>query len=129
MATEYKIRTLEELRATAEALDCELYMGAPNLLLLDLDTPEQVCQYAQVSEMIGGRFEFQTHDSWMSRNSTPRAPRQHIVIKINQELDVPSRLALQDALGSDPKRTAIAIWEWIVSKSDTISLFKPKVKP
>lgn len=121
---EYKINSLEELRVIAETHDCELYVGKPDLLLLDLDTPEQVTQYAVVRTVLGSRFGLCQLDSWKSRNG-----RDHVVVQVAYPLTVPERLALGCALGSDPKRAALALWEWRESKTDTISLFKPKEKP
>lgn len=114
----YKVNTLEELEKIAEALGCTLYKGDINELLLDIDAGKRVNM--DILPLVDEKFIITGQKSWKSRNGGI-----HVVIQLGQHLEPPERIALQAALGSDPKREAIATWEWFIQKTDTISLFKP----
>jgi hypothetical protein len=117
----YNINTLEQLQELATERNCELYTGADVVLLLDLDTPAQVLQYETMLPLVAEKFGAAEHLRWKSRGGGT-----HIVLLLGRSLAPPERIALQAALGSDPRREILAIFEFHVSGSDTISLFRPK---
>jgi len=121
----YKVNSLEDLKAIAEAVGCTLYKGADDELLCDFDEIN-FGDFVDLSgvgarSIIGERFQLQLHDGWRSRNG-----KTHVVYKMDRVLPPLARIALQAALGSDPRREALAVYEFLSAGTDTISLFKPK---
>jgi hypothetical protein len=121
----YAVNSLEKLQAIATAFNCELYKGAEDELLLDIDRPFREFHFDSLpaKQIIGERFNLFMKDAWRSRNGMT-----HVVCKIENPLPPLARIALQAVLGSDPKREALALYEFLVEGTDTISLFKPKEK-
>lgn len=79
---------------------------APDRLLLDLDTPESQERYAQLFPVVQGYFEGAIEENrWLSKSGIG----MHVVVKLPFHIDMPSRIALQAALGSDPKREILSI--------------------
>jgi hypothetical protein len=117
--------TLDQLREIAATFDCELYVGAPDLLLLDLDNGDAEKQFLRTLPVVAEKFgPLDTVDGWKSRGAG-----RHLVLRLPQAMTVVERLLLQDVLGSDPVRTALALHEFRTLDSDTIFLFKPKQEP
>ena len=118
---QYRANSLEQLKEIAATLGCELYVGADDELLLDLDAGQE--PVAEILSIVREKFGIKSEQRWISRSGTGI----HVVIKMDGPLPPAERIALQAALGSDPKRESIAIWEWILLKTSTISLFRPVV--
>jgi len=116
----YEVNTIEDLTAIADQLQCTLYKGKANELLLDLDD-EGTMVNMDVRNIVHEKFKILEEVSWTSRRGG-----RHIVLTLGTELPPPVRIGLQAALGSDPKREMLALWEWQMAGTDTISLFKPK---
>jgi hypothetical protein len=118
---QYSVHTLEELEQIAAKLGCDLYKGKENELLLDLDDASFGYMNNVVYSLVNEHFEIVGELGWPSRSGN-----RHVVLTLTRPLPVPVRIGLQAALGSDPKREALALWEWQQLKTDTISLFRPR---
>lgn len=118
----YRINTLETLSVIAEARGCILIKAAPNELLIDDDKnhglPRELIKL--VVEKFGPE---RRREVWRSRNGG-----SHVLLELSADLHPFARIALQASLGSDPTREILAIWEYFLQETDTISLFKPKVR-
>jgi hypothetical protein len=137
--------TLDKLRETAEGLDCTLETAEPNELLLDLDeylgNDSEFLRWRHnfqgVLEIIGEKFgkPYEPSDDKHIDNGpysfehwASRSGKLHVRVVLDLHLPVVQALVLQAALGSDPKREVLALFEHRESdsKEDTRSLFRPK---
>jgi len=120
----YKFNTLDQLRKIAHDLNCDLYVAGERELLVDLDTSESFGHFDKFLPLVAEKFGLSRQDSWVSRNS-----KLHRVVEIARD-DVSriEKIALQLALGSDPKREILALFEAHMQPDgpDTNSLFKPR---
>lgn len=94
--------------------------GAPDVLLLDLDSPEAVAQFERVFEAFARNFDFLGAERWKSKSGNT-----HIRIRLSKPWDIQTRLVLQAALGSDGVKemlTMLRVWNGIEEPS---MLFQP----
>lgn len=82
-----------------------IILGEPNTLLLDLDDGVEINQ--AVLEQLWRQFGETTEESWVSRSGTGR----HVVLRFHEDrmFSHAEALALEGALGSDPKRVLFGI--------------------
>lgn len=122
----YKVATLKELAATAERLGCTLQVAQQYELLLDIDNAtfeEWMLRTEELRKLLVERFGgIDRLEHWASRNG-----RLHILLELGIAPGREMCIALQAALGSDPKREIIACFEAMNSEEDTRSLFRPKL--
>lgn len=122
---EYKKRSKPQLEALAEKRGCECVWGTDKQLLIDIDDREYKTErfyelMRQIQEIVGYEPDVQ---SWESRHGG-----MHIVVTLHESYDAPTRLALECALGSDPKR-ALLTWQRLRDGEDPLHvLFRPLVK-
>lgn len=133
----YNVHTLQDLQKFAEEHGCELFTH-PMALLLDIDKKDQTIDVDLlhlVHEKFGVPLVLSDEDMWTSRGGNlhvvlnwepERFPTVTDTPEMDQRIWPIVRFALQAILGSDPKREAIALHDFLVSGEDTNSLFKPK---
>jgi hypothetical protein len=111
--------------AIQEALNegMEVTRSTPTTLLLDLDTAASVIRYEELFGIIADQFQLSEWTRYVSRSGNG----VHIILKC-RELDFPSRVALQAALGSDPLREILAIAMYKAGYQEPSVLFRPKEK-
>ena len=135
----YQVHSLAELQVIAEEHECTLVTAGPDELLLDIDAPTTLdswkVMHAAELALLQEKFGYPRIDSWISRNGG-----LHVRIRLPEAIPTSLTMALQAALGSDPKREILACWEFyalsnaslredpIGEVEDTRSLFKPKEK-
>ena len=99
----------------ADELGLHLVEAKPNILQLDLDSVEaiktfeaqfQIFKNLWAASALGAVGVLKTH----SRSSTRENPRQHVHIRLEHEVDVFQRQALQAMLGSDRKRELLSLF-------------------
>jgi len=135
----YQVHSLAELQVIAEEHGCTLIIAGPDELLLDIDAAVTLeawkAKYSTELALLQEKFGYRRFDSWPSRNGG-----LHVRIRLSEVIPTSLTMALQAALGSDPKREILACWEFyalstaslhedpIGEVEDTRSLFKPKEK-
>lgn len=140
----YGVKTLAQLKETASSFGCELVSATDQELLLDLDfidveddpdairhafkawrnAPRQVATLS----LIGEKFGLEREVYWRSRGG-----HLHVLVRLGMSMTISELIALQAALGSDPKREILAVFERQVNTmrpvngriEDTRSLFRP----
>jgi hypothetical protein len=112
----------EETKEQEEA-GFEVIFGDPKHLLLDLDTDRDLNSYDNRSDdllRMFGHFEIERYTSKSGRG-------WHVIVRLDEPIpNVLERIALQAALGSDPKREALSILRVRNGIAEPIRLFKPK---
>jgi hypothetical protein len=88
-----------------ESMGYTVIQGDPYLLLLDFDTPEQVEQYKKMLPHLENNFVVVRKEFWDSSTKG----HIHGVIQLGHSQSASERLALECALGSDPKRTLLGV--------------------
>lgn len=79
---------------------------APDVLLLDLDSDAQEAQYNAMLPFVAAYLEgTKERERWRSKSGK----HWHVVVQLPFGIDMASRIALQAALGSDPKREILSI--------------------
>jgi hypothetical protein len=112
---------------SAKEAGFEVIQSAPNLLLLDFDVPyagDQKKYYnPEVMDIILQYVETHAVESWASKSGNT-----HVLVTLGKELPAHHRIALQAALGSDPKREALSVLRLMNGIEEPSLLFKPKAK-
>jgi hypothetical protein len=124
---QYAISAEERLNAIkyAERAGHTIIRSEPDLLLLDLDVPyddkkpvldDEVEEILSRYAVLGGRAR------WKSRGGNT-----HMTIRLAKPLPALARIALQAALGSDPKKEAISVLRLLNGVEEPLCslLFKP----
>ena len=88
----------------ARKLGFDVIMGDNDHLLLDLDTPEQLAQYEIQKHMANDVYGLVEVSRWNSIND-----HWHVLAKLKRPLEAAQRVAVQAALGSDPRREMLAV--------------------
>lgn len=109
MESEYYVSQEERDRAAkrAEERGCTIILGADDELLLDFDqlyVPGKKYGNADVWNIIGDYFGPFKREFWRSSSGNT-----HCRVKLAKPIPLTARIALEAALGSDPKRTALTI--------------------
>lgn len=120
-------RTVEEAKETAEKAGCEAIHGAPCLLLLDLDGPEDMEFYDNALPFIVPLLEQQGNRLVkLTQYKSKGGAGRHIVLQMTKSLPTVERLLLQACLGSDRKREFLSLVRvWNKSEEPSL-LFRPK---
>lgn len=121
----YALNTMEEAVDIANNHNCDVVVGDPKTLLLDFDTASQLEQYGRVKGMLEDYYGIESETTWLSKKGLPH---MHMVVKLKHEIPSETeRVALECALGSDPRRTfhCIARLGKLGHKNVSI-LFKPR---
>jgi hypothetical protein len=127
----YNVKTLAELRETAASLDCVLVEADPCTLLLDVDLVSTKEDWEQMFReplaLVREKFGAAVEETWASRGGG-----LHVRLSLTLPVSAEMAIALQAALGSDPRREVLACWERLVlddrgeKNVDTRSLFRPR---
>lgn len=120
---DYSSQTNEEKLALAKEFNCDLIEGDDHTLLLDLDDAFSLKHYKQMLPLVRLWLKTEEPVKWTSRNGNT-----HVMIKVKSSLSVPQRSALQAILGSDRKREAVHMKEFIETGQAQMVLFRPKIK-
>lgn len=97
----------------------DVVFGDEKSLLLDLDSETQVEQYKEILPHLKKCFTVVRVEEWTSKSEN-----LHVRIMLGLPLSVEIRIALQSALGSDPRRTLCEILQ-VMFPANPIALFKP----
>lgn len=122
MSTTPAIRTDEEFSALAASLGCSFRVATSLELFIDIDTLEGLKMfnglYPIVHKELGGHLM-----SITPSKSGP--PHSHIVVTLKDPLPLLARIALQAALGSDPKREILATIRALRGEENVVVFFEP----
>lgn len=91
-------------------------------LQLDLDDDQAVHRANSMMKMVSDLFGVMSVEDWRSKSG-----HTHRLISLEKPLPVASRIALQAALGSDPRRELLGIRGLVAGVEDPNLLFRPHV--
>lgn len=100
----------------------DVVRSTPTTLLLDLDTPAARVQFERVFPKVLEHFEVVGSQSWLSKSGNT-----HMLITLAAPLELPARLALQAALGSDGVREVLSLKRMANGCEEPSLLFRPRV--
>jgi hypothetical protein len=106
-------------KLAAEAA-CVLVTGAPNELLIDLDTDEQFQQFKKMLPHLREQYGVSSVEGYLSRHGN-----RHIVVTLYNPVELEERLFLQAVLGSDPLREFLSYRRVQVGSANPSVLFRP----
>jgi len=101
----------------------EVIQSTRNTLLLDIDSEDDFNRYKFALPLVMEFLNIKEIQMWESKGL---AGHRHILITLNEDLHVLTRIALQAALGSDPRREIFAIERVKAGISEPSLLFRPK---
>ncbi len=95
--------------AIAKRNGCSIIQGSPTTLLLDLDTPASRKHFNSFLKWLQNEamtvfLGVELTDMWVSKSGRGK----HVVLTLKTPLPLTSRLLLQSALGSDPKKEILS---------------------
>lgn len=124
-------QSVEEYGATQAALDnaiaqaevdgFEVVTAAPDVLLLDLDSPAAEAQFARVLPVVTEKFRVIEQTWWPSKSGN-----RHVRLRLAEDHAPAVRYALELALGSDGVRGALEIVQMYAGCEEPSILFKPE---
>lgn len=117
----------EQTVERAKANGFEIVYGSDKLLCLDLDTPENMKTYKTfLSHLRSAYPELGAYESgrWKSKSGIG----WHVTVSVKRNLDIPERLMLQVALGSDPLHEMLSLISYWRGNMTPTVLFKPTKK-
>lgn len=112
---------LDAAIAQAEAEGFEVVRATDSCLLLDLDTPEALAQYARVLPILMENCLGYEAERWQSKSGNT-----HVRVTLNGQHPWAVRYALQAALGSDGVREVLAVLRMMNGCDEASNLFRPK---
>jgi hypothetical protein len=116
---------IEDGIAIGRAKGCEVIQSAPNLLLLDFDTAEALERFDRLRGSFFRLFPADEVVEWPSKSGKPH--HRHVMVKLSAPIeDAALRVALQAALGSDPKREIFSVLRLLQGTKEPSLLFKPQ---
>ena len=120
----YVLEKDSERIALAEKAGFEIVRGDDRTLLLDLDTPNAISQFASMRDMVRDKVGFVEVERWPSKSG---GGRTHVRISIRDPLSPIERIAVQAMLGSDPKRELLGLLKIRAGiNGDPSVLFRPR---
>jgi len=109
-----------ESRKLAESEGLDVYIPKANELTLDLDNVAAEIVFKSNLERYCSFFQiFMPH-----RETTSRNGGKHVFIEWPEDLDVPTKCAIQATLGSDLLREMNSIFRWLAKDPEPIMLFE-----
>lgn len=108
-----------DLRKAAETFD--VVRSRPDLLLIDLDTPEAAAQFERVLPKVRDHFGVERVETWPSKSGNT-----HAAVTLSKGQPIWVRLALQAALGSDGVREVLGLTRVRNGCEEPSALFRPK---
>lgn len=126
-------QALDEVKAAARQEGFEVVIADDSTLLLDLDNAAAIKRYLATLEIVRDRFGFEEVDRWMSKSGEGHL---HVVLRTKDQAvgyGWSIRYALEQVLGSDPKRGCLALHQRTKGTTEASILFKPtkrsQIKP
>ncbi len=115
----------EEKERLASNVNCDVIVSQPYYVLVDLDVDKAGDSQARFD--VGLNFMQSAGlvamvESWVSKSGKNR----HYKIQLNQPLSAIERVAVQAALGSDPIRELLAVFQAAHFGDHNIVLFRPR---
>ncbi len=117
------IRTSEQCREWAETLNCDLREAKANELFVDIDSEHQFGIFCVNVAVLKKHWKVVT---WISSPSKQGLPHRHVVVRMAEDLDLLTRIALQAALGSDPMRELLSIRRALNGEENVVIFFEPR---
>lgn len=112
-------QTKEDVQLIAEDLSCEAFFAQDNELFIDLDDNTSInYDVLNILESVLAEDIFQL--TTLSRNRQG----SHVYIRLNTSLPEGVRIALQAALGSDPKHEALSAIQSSCGREACVALFE-----
>jgi hypothetical protein len=121
--SEFKVMSLEDIQKQAERHNCEVLIARANELQFDLDSPEAIERFeAFYGLKLSSRFSgtLLPREEWASKSGN-----RHVVVTLPMDFDVPERIAMQTAGGSDFGREFAALCCHWDGSPHPVLLFKP----
>ena len=116
--------SIEDNIIVAAGKGFEVIRASPSRLLLDLDDAASLARYQSMKPIVASHWAISEVGRWHSKSGRGF----HVEIAC----DIPcflTRVALQLALGSDPKREALAVAMFLDGIPEPSCLFKPRQEP
>lgn len=119
----YTIESYNAAIQKAKDAGLEVIVGDEWHMLLDFDNTDVLPERYHVGIQILNNNGFYCHEEaiWRSKSGLGF----HVVVKLETPIDIYRRLALQAALGSDPKRELLAVMRASNGVAEPSVLFKP----
>lgn len=115
---------IEEVVQAAIEAGYTVYRSTPDILLLDLDSPTAEKIYLDHMPIVQVMYGAMEIERWKSKGGE----NLHVVVKLNVELEIVTRLALQTMLGSDPLKELLSLKRVKEGQNEPCLLFKPAPK-
>lgn len=93
----------EKVEARLAAGEVAIY-AKPQLLLLDFDSPDELADYEKRRDRLGETLLLGDEEIFPS----PSGRGFHVYLKLHQPREIPERLLMQAALGSDPLKEVLS---------------------
>jgi hypothetical protein len=103
-------RTYDELNLLAAELGMTAVFPNSNELLLDFDTPDQICNPQVLRALKSNGYYFKSQ-----LLTTSQGGNKHLYIRLGRDVTPHERVILQSTLGSDPTREALS---WVRLRDD-----------
>ena len=125
----FKPMTMEEIKAEADSLNCEVVVAAQTQLQFDLDDDQA---YGIFQQFFYTKLEphWPEFPAWKGNHPfvewRSKSGNRHVVVEMPEPLPVQERIALQAMGGSDPGREFAALNCFWAGSVHPILLYKPK---
>lgn len=129
------IRTDQQMQEWAEICNCEVVKAKPNQLFIDIDTKAQYETFKLMFHLFDKHFFLIPYggyegkkQKWEEHPSKQGLPHRHIVVTLNGEQSLITRIAMQAVLSSDPMREMLSIRRALNCEENVVVFFEPKVE-
>lgn len=122
-----KIRTHEQCVTWANTLNYDIKYPDSYQLFIDIDSELAWKRFLVLYDRFDKILGLHTRSSWSPSKSG--LPKRHVIVYLSEQYDLPTRIAFQAILGSDPMRELISMKRALNDENpDTIvCFFEPKV--
>ena len=120
------IRTYTQCCEWADKIDCNVLVAKDNQLFIDIDTEYQYEIFKQ--QMRRFKYKFTCRDLKITP-SRQGLPHRHIVVLLDRNYPLITRIAMQSCLGSDPIRELISLYRAEKGDDNVVLLFEKKTTP
>lgn len=120
------IRTYTQCCEWADKINCEVLVANDNQLFVDIDTEYQYETFKQ--QMRKFKYKFTCLD-WKITPSKQGLPHRHVVVTLDRNYPLITRIAMQSCLGSDPMRELISLYRAERGDDNVVLLFEKRNIP